>query len=52
MANYVDLKILIDNEEITPKCNEHEMKRLPLSFARRFVNDSLINLKLKLNGSL
>jgi hypothetical protein len=34
MANYVNLKILIDNEETTRKCNGHEMNTLSLGFAR------------------
>ena len=50
MANYVNHKILIDNEETTRKCNGHEMNTLLLSITRGFRNDSLFYLKL--NGSL
>jgi hypothetical protein len=51
MANYVNLKILIDNEETAGRCNGHETRTLPLSLARSFGYGSLINLK-KLKGIL
>ena len=52
MANYVNLKILIDNEETTRKCNGHEMKTL--SIARGFyifelLKSSRLKCKIYLN---